>query len=104
MASKIRKGDKVTVRTGRDKGREGEVIQVRPKEGRVLVQGVNMVRRHTRASAGQPGGIIEKEAPMAVSNVALIDPQDGKPTRVGFKLMEDGRKMRVARRSGEMIE
>ena len=103
MAAKVKKGDKVVVITGRDKGRSGEVIEVRPAEGRVLVRGVNMVVRHQRQTAGQQGGIIRKEAAIHISNVALADPKDGKPTRVGFKTLKDGR-VRVARRSGVEID
>ena len=101
---KIRKGDKVVVITGKEKGKSGEVLRVLREEARVLVQGVNMVKRHTRPSAGNPGGIIDKEAPVHVSNVAHIDPKSGKPTRVGYKVLDGGRKVRVARRSGEMID
>jgi len=104
MAAKIRKGDKVIVLTGRDKGRTGEVIEVRPKESRALVRGVNMVKRHQKQTAQQEGGIISKEAAIHLSNIALSDPKDGKPTRVGFKTMNDGRKVRVARRSGVEID
>ena len=104
MAAKIRKGDKVVVLTGRDKGRTGEVISVRPTEGRALVRGVNMVKRHQRQTAQQEGGIISKEASIHLSNIAIADPKDGKPTRVGFKTMNDGRKVRVARRSGVEID
>ena len=104
MAAKIRKGDKVIVLTGRDKGRSGEVIEVRPTEGRALVRGVNMVKRHQKQTAQQEGGIISKEASVHLSNIALADPKDGKPTRVGFKIMNDGRKVRVARRSGAEID
>ncbi|ARQ01349.1 50S ribosomal protein L24 [Pseudorhodoplanes sinuspersici] len=104
MAAKIRKGDKVIVLTGRDKGRSGEVIEVRPTEGRALVRGVNMVKRHQKQTAQQEGGIISKEASIHLSNIALADPKDGKPTRVGFKIMNDGRKVRVARRSGAEID
>jgi large subunit ribosomal protein L24 len=103
-AAKIKKGDRVIVLTGRDKGKRGEVIQVLPKETRALVRGVNVVRRHQRQSAQQEGGIISKEASVHLSNLALEDPKDGKPTRVGFKTLNDGRKVRVARRSGEVIE
>jgi large subunit ribosomal protein L24 len=104
MASlKIKKGDHVVVLTGRDKGKQGEVIAVRPKENRALVRGVNMVRRHQRQTANQEGGIVSKEAPIQISNLALEDPKDGKPTRVGFKLLDDGRKVRYAKRSGELI-
>ncbi|KAB2912991.1 MAG: 50S ribosomal protein L24 [Hyphomicrobiaceae bacterium] len=102
-AAKIKKGDQVVVLAGRDKGKRGEVFQVMPKEARALVRGVNIVRRHQRQSAAQEGGIIAKEAPVHLSNLALQDPKDGKPTRVGFKTLEDGRKVRVAKRSGEII-
>jgi len=104
MAAKIRKGDRVVVLTGRDKGRTGEVIEMRPTEDRALVRGVNMVKRHQRQTAQQEGGIISKEAPVHVSNLALADPKDGKPTRVGFKIMTDGKKVRVAKRSGVEID
>lgn len=103
MAAKIKKGDKVVVLAGRDKGRTGEVVEVRPKDERVLVRGVNMVSRHQRQTAAQQGGIIRKEAAIHISNVALADPKDGKPTRVGFKIIKEG-KVRVARRSGEQID
>jgi large subunit ribosomal protein L24 len=101
---KIKKGDKVVVITGRDKGKSGEVLKVLRDEDRVLVQGVHMVKRHTRPSAGQSGGIVEKEAPIHISNVAHLDPKSNKPTRVGYKTLEDGRKVRVARRSGEVLD
>ena len=104
MAAKIKKGDKVVVLAGRDKGKEGEVAKVLPTEGRVIVQGANMVKRHTKASQTNPGGIVEKEATMDLSNVAHVDPKDGKPTRVGFKTLEDGKKVRFAKRSGEVID
>jgi large subunit ribosomal protein L24 len=104
MAAKIKKGDKVVVLTGRDKGRSGEVVEVRPSEDRALVRGVNMVKRHQRQSAQQEGGIISKEAPIHLSNIALADPKDGKPTRVGFKLLAGGKKVRVAKRSGVEID
>lgn len=104
MASlKIKKGDRVIVLTGRDKGKQGEVIRMMPKENRALVRGVNVVRRHQRQTGTQEGGIISKEAPINVSNLGLEDPKDGKPTRVGFKLLEDGTKVRYAKRSGEVI-
>jgi large subunit ribosomal protein L24 len=104
MASlKIKKGDHVIVLMGRDRGKHGEVIEVRPKENRALVRGVNVVRRHQKQSATQEGGIISKEAPIQISNLALEDPKDGKPTRVGFKFLEDGKKVRFAKRSGEVI-
>jgi len=104
MAAKIRKGDTVIVRTGRDKGRTGEVIEVRPAESRALVRGINVVKRHQKQTAAQEGGIISKEAPVHLSNLSLADPKDGKPTRVGFKVMPDGRKVRVAKRSGAEID
>jgi large subunit ribosomal protein L24 len=100
---KIKKGDRVIVLSGRDKGKKGEVFQVMPKEGRALVRGVNMVRRHQRQTAQQEGGIISKEAPIHLSNLAVEDPKDGKPTRIGFAILADGRKVRVAKRSGEHI-
>jgi large subunit ribosomal protein L24 len=103
-AAKIKKGDQVIVLAGRDKGKKGEVFQVMPKDGRALVRGVNVVRRHQRQTAQQEGGIISKEAAIHVSNLALVDPKDGKPTRVGFKRLDDGRKVRFAKRSGEVIE
>jgi large subunit ribosomal protein L24 len=104
MAAKIRKGDRVVVLSGRDKGRTGEVIEVRPGADRALVRGINMVKRHQKQTAQQEGGIISKEAPLHLSNLAIADPKDGKPTRVGFKTMTDGRKLRVARRSGVEID
>ena len=107
MAAKIRKGDKVIVLTGRDKGRTGEVIEVRPDEDRALVRGVNMVKRHQRQSPTQEGGIISKEGPVHLSNLALADPKDGKPTRVGFKYVGEGhdrKKLRFAKRSGVEID
>ncbi len=104
MAAKIRKGDQVVVLTGRDKGRTGEVIQVMPKENRALVRGVNVVTRHQRQSGAQEGGLIRKESPIHLSNIALKDRETGKSTRVGFKILEDGRKVRVAKRSGETID
>jgi large subunit ribosomal protein L24 len=107
MAAKIRKGDKVVVLTGRDKGRTGEVIEMHPADGRALVRGVNMVKRHQRQSAQQEGGIISKESTVHLSNIALADPKDGKPTRVGFKYVGEGdgrKKVRVAKRSGVEID
>ena len=104
MAAKIRKGDKVVVLTGRDKGRTGEVIEVRPAEERALVRGVNIVKRHQRQSATQEGGIISKEAPIHLSNIAYADPKDGKPTRIGFKVQADGKKVRIAKSSGAEID
>ncbi|MEX6507701.1 50S ribosomal protein L24 [Jiella sp. M17.18] len=100
---KIRKGDKVVVLAGKDKGRTGEVIQVMPKDDRALVRGVNMIKRHQRQTASQEAGIIAKEAPIHLSNLAVADPKDGKATRIGFKTLEDGTKVRVAKRSGEEI-
>ena len=107
MAAKIKKGDKVIVLTGRDKGRTGEVIEVRPAEDRALVRGVNMVKRHQRQTAQQEGGIISKESTIHLSNLAVADPKDGKPTRVGFKFVGEGterKKVRVAKRSGVEID
>ena len=101
---KIRKGDKVVVTTGRDKGKQGEVIRTIPSENRAVVRGVNMARRHTKQTPSQEGGIVSKELPIHVSNLALRDPKDGKPTRVGFKTLADGKKVRVAKRSGEVID
>ena len=104
MAARIRKGDRVVVLSGRDKGRNGEVLKVLPAENRAIVQGVNSVRRHQKQSQTQEGGIISKEAPIHMSNLALEDPKDGKPTRVGFKTLNDGKKVRFAKRSGEVID
>ena len=104
MKFKIKKGDKVVVITGRDKGKSGEVLRVLRDVDRVLVQGVNMIKRHTRPAAGQTGGIVEKEAAIHISNVAHIDPKSSKPTRVGYKVLGDGRKVRFARRSGEVVD
>ena len=101
---KIRKGDKVVVITGKDKGKTGEVTLVMPKEMRVVVQGVNIVRRHQRQTAQQQGGIITKEAPIHISNVAHVDPSSEKPTRVGYRTQDDGRKIRIAKRSGAPID
>ena len=103
MAAKIRKGDKVVVLTGRDKGRTGEVVEVRPAESRALVRGINMVKRHQRQTPQQEGGIISKEASVHLSNLAIADPKDGKPTRVGFKVVGD-KKVRYAKRSGVEID
>ncbi len=103
MAAKIKKGDIVIVTVGKDKGREGEVLEVRPSEDRVVVQGLNMIARHTRPSQNQAGGIIRREAPLHLSNVMLKDPKTGEPTRVGFKIEKD-RKVRYAKRSGEVID
>jgi large subunit ribosomal protein L24 len=104
MAAKIRKGDKVVVLTGRDKGRSGEVLEVRPGEGRALVRGINMAKRHQRQTANQEGGIISKEGTIHLSNLAVADPKSGKPTRIGFKLMKDGQRIRIAKRSGVEID
>ena len=104
MAAKIKKGDKVIVLAGRDKGRTGEVIEVRPSEDRALVRGVNMVKRHQRQTAQQEGGIISKESAIHLSNLAMADPKDGKPTRVGFNVQADGKKIRIAKRSGAEID
>ncbi|MFT3808351.1 MAG: 50S ribosomal protein L24 [Micropepsaceae bacterium] len=104
MAAKVRKGDRVVVTTGRDKGKKGEVLRVYPDEGRVLISGVNVVKKHQKQTQAQQGGIVSKEAPIHVSNVAHIDPKSGEPTRVGFKVLADGRKVRVAKKSGESID
>jgi large subunit ribosomal protein L24 len=105
MAAKIKKGDRVVVTTGRDKGRTGEVRQVMPSESRAIVTGVNLVRRHTKPSAqNAEGGILTKEAAIHLSNLAIVDPKSGKPTRVGFKTLDDGRKVRFAKRSGDLID
>jgi large subunit ribosomal protein L24 len=101
---KIKKGDNVVVISGRDKGKQGEVLRVFPAESRLVVQGVHIARRHTRQSMGNPGGIVDKELTIHISNVAHIDPSSGKPTRVGYKILDDGRKVRVARRSGEVLD
>jgi len=101
---KIKKGDRVVVLAGRDKGKRGEVLQVIPSENRALVQGVNVVRRHQKQSAQQEGGIVAKGASIHISNIGLEDPADGSPTRVGYKFMDDGRKVRFAKRSGEAID
>jgi large subunit ribosomal protein L24 len=101
---KIKKGDNVVVISGRDKGKQGEVLRVFPAESRVIVQGVHVAHRHTRQSMGNPGGIVDKELTIHVSNVAHIDPASQKPTRVGYKVLDGGRKVRVARRSGEVLD
>ena len=103
MAAKIRKGDKVIVLTGRDKGRSGEVFEVRPGEGTALVRGINMVKRHQKQTQAQDGGIISKEAPIHLSNIAYLG-KDGKPTRIGFKIHADGKKVRFAKSSGAEID
>ena len=105
MAARIRKGDTVVVITGSDKGKRGEVLSVRPKDNRAVVQGVNIAKKHTKAQGmGQQGGIIEQEATIHLSNLALLDPQTDKPTRIGFRVLDDGRKVRIARPSGTVIE
>jgi len=104
MAAKIKKGDKVVVLTGRDSGKSGEVLQVMPKESRAVVRGINVVRKHQKQTMQQEGGIVSKELPVHLSNIAIADPKDGKPTRVGFKIMDDGRKVRFAKRSGDLID
>jgi large subunit ribosomal protein L24 len=103
MAAKIKKGDTVVVLTGKDKGKSGEVLSVRPTESRAVVRGVNVARKHQKQTASEQGGIVAKELPIHLSNIALAD-KDGKPTRVGFKVTEDGRKQRVAKRSGDVID
>ncbi len=100
---KIKKGDKVIVIAGKDKGREGEVLRVIPDENRAVVSGINIARRHTKQTATQEGGIVQKSMPIHISNIALRDPKDGKPTRVTYKTLGDGKKVRVAKRSGETI-
>ena len=99
---KIKKGDQVIVRSGKDKGRKGAVIDVRPAEGRVKVQGINMVTRHRRPTQANAGGIEQMEAPIHISNVSLVDPESGKATRAGYS-MEDGKKVRISRKSGKAI-
>ena len=104
MAAKIKKGDKVVVTTGRDKGRTGEVLQVMPKESRAMVRGINMVKRHQKQTQSQEAGIISKEMSIHLSNLLIADPRDGKPSRVGFKILDDGRKVRFAKLSGDLID
>ena len=101
---KIKKGDKVVVLSGRDKGKSGEVLRVVRADNRVVVQGVNMMKRHTAPRPGEPGGIVEREAAIHISNVAHIDPKSQKPTRVGYRFLDDGREVRFARRSGEILD
>jgi large subunit ribosomal protein L24 len=101
---KIRKGDRVVVRTGRDKGKAGQVLNVLPEENRAIVQGVNIARRHQKQTPSQEGGIVSKEMPIHISNLGLADPKTGKPTRVGYKMLGDGKTVRVAKRSGEVID
>ncbi|MEO1746496.1 MAG: 50S ribosomal protein L24 [Pseudomonadota bacterium] len=100
---KIKKGDEVVVLAGKDKGRKGNVLAVMPKDGKALVSGINLVKRHQRQTQGQEAGIVTKEAPIQLSNIAIVDPKDGKATRVGFKV-EDGKKVRFAKRSGDLID
>ncbi len=104
MAAKLKKGDKVVVIAGRDKGKRGEILRVFPKKGRAIVSGVNLVKKHQKPTPQQPGGIIQKEAPIHLSNLMLEDPKDGGPTRVGFTFTKEGRKVRVAKKSGEVID
>ncbi len=104
MAAKIKKGDKVIVLAGRDKGRSGEVLQVIPKDERAIVRGINVVKRHQRQTVKQEAGIVSKEATIHLSNLALADPKDGKPVRIGFKILDDGRKVRFSKRSGDLID
>ena len=101
---KLKKGDKVVVTTGKDKGKTGEITTVLPKEGKVIVAGVNMVKRHTKPTQESAGGIVSKEMPIHISNVAYIDPKDGKATRIGYKVEKGGHKVRVAKRSGEVVD
>ena len=101
---RLKKGDDVVVISGSDKGKTGSILRVIRSEDRVIVDGINMVKRHTRPSQAQPGGIVNKEAPIHISNVALADPKDGSATRVGYKFLEDGRKVRFAKQSGEVID
>ncbi len=104
MTAKIRKGDRVIVTSGRDKGKQGEVLRVEPSESRVVVAGVNVAKRHTKQSARTQGGIVNKELPIHLSKIAHIDPKGGGPTRVGIKVLNDGRKVRFAKKSGEVID
>jgi len=104
IGARIKKGDRVVVVSGRDKGRKGEVLKVMPQDDRALVSGVNMVKRHQRQTAQLQGGIVNKEAPVHLSNIAHVDPKTGGPTRIGFRVLGDGRKVRFARKSGEVID
>ncbi|MDB3953994.1 50S ribosomal protein L24 [Alphaproteobacteria bacterium] len=104
MAAKIKKGDKVMVLTGKDKGKIGEVMKILSKDNRAFVQGVNVAKRHTRPSQSNPGGIVDKELSVHLSNLAHVDPKENKPTRIGFRMLEDGRKVRFAKVSGEVID
>ncbi len=102
---RVKTGDKVVVIAGKDKSKQGRILKVYPKEGRVVVEGVNVVKRHTKPNPQHPeGGIVEKEAPIHVSNVMIVDPKTGEPTRVGYKFLEDGRKVRYAKKSGEILD
>jgi large subunit ribosomal protein L24 len=104
IGARIKKGDRVIVISGRDKGRKGEVLKVMTKEDRALISGVNMVKRHQKQSARAQGGIVNKEAPVHLSNIAHVDPKSGEPTRIGFRVLGDGRKVRFAKKSGEVID
>jgi len=104
MSAKIKKGDRVIVTTGRDKGKKGEVMKVFPKENRALVSGVNTVKRHQRQTQKQQGGIVSKELPVQLSNLAHVDPKSGVATRIGWKILGDGRRVRFAKKSGEVID
>ena len=104
MAARIKKGDSVKILTGKDKGKTGQILTVLDEQSRVIVQGVNMVRKHTKPSQQTTGGIIQKEAPVHISNVAHVDPKSSEATRVGFRVLDDGRKVRYAKRSGEVID
>ncbi len=104
MAARIKHGDRVVVLAGRDRGQQGEVLKVLPRQGTAIVSGINVARRHVRATARDPGGIVTKELAINLSNLAVADPVDGRPTRVGFRTLDDGRKVRVAKRSGEVID
>ena len=104
MAAKIKKGDNVIVLTGKDKGKQGEVLSIKVADKKAVVQGINMVKRHTKPTQFQAGGIVEKESAISLSNIAIVDPKEGKATRVGFKTLEDGKKVRVAKLSGEVID
>ena len=104
MAAKLKKGDNVIVLAGRDKGKEGDILRVMRSDGRAVVSGINMVIRHTRQTQSAQGGRLSKESPIQLSNIALVDPKDGGPTRVGFRFLEDGKKVRFAKKSGEVID
>jgi large subunit ribosomal protein L24 len=104
MAAKLKKGDRVMVLTGRDKGKTGEIVSVLPKDARAIVRGVNMVKLHRRATRESASGVFEREAAIALSNLAMIDPKSGRPTRVGFRILESGKKVRYAKRSGEILD